>query len=137
MNHRRLWVAATIIALFIIFGFVLSVPRVRDVTEVSAPEAATMGVPSVTLRDSFKKGTHTFTGSIEVSNACASVSAEAALQGNASTTESILVALTVSNEEGICLQVPTMAPFQAVLVAPARLPVTVTVNGLVATTSAL
>jgi hypothetical protein len=137
MNHRRLWVAATIIALFILLGFVFSVPHTREVAEVFAPNATTMSTPSVSLRDSFKKGVHSFTGSLEVPDACASVSAEATLQGNASTTESILVAVTVSEDDGVCLQVPTSISFSATLEAPARLPVTVTVNGSVATTSAL
>lgn len=134
MTHTRLWVSAAIIALVVSIGFVLSVPHTRDVVEIAAPSSETK-VPLVTLHDVFKKGLHTITGSIEASNACTSVRAEASVTGEASSTQSILVAITMADEAGICLQLPTPMAFQTTISAAARLPIIVTVNGAVATTS--
>jgi len=135
-HHRRLWLAATIILVFIVAGFVFSVPRTRDIPHESALSTATSSVPTVALRDTFKKGVHTLSGSLLAPNACTSVTAEAFLQSEASTTESVLVALTMPEDVGICLQLPTRATFQTTLSAPANLPISVTVNGVTATTSA-
>ncbi len=137
MSHQRLWVAATIIALFIIIGFVLSVPHTRDVAETQVTATASSDVPSVTLRDTFKKGVHTITGSLLAPNACTTVSAQSTLQGSASSTESILVEVSMSNDVGVCLQLPTEVSFQTSLSAPAGLPFTVMVNGSPATSSVL
>ena len=136
MNHKRLWISATIIAIVILIGFVLSVPHTRDVRE-AAPEGAAANIPTVTLRDVFKKGVHTITGSVEAPNACTFASAEAMLQGDASTTQSILVNITLPTDTGVCLQLPTRAAFETTITAPARLPFTVMVNGSMATSSML
>ena len=78
MKHMRLGTAAGIIALVILFGFVLSVPRAREVAE--APQIQTEAeVPTVSLRDTFKKGVHTISGSIEAQNACMTASAQASV----------------------------------------------------------
>lgn len=135
-HHRRLWLAATIILVFIVAGFVLSVPRTRDIPQESVLSTATSSAPAVALRDTFKKGVHTLSGSLLAPNACTSVTAEAFLQGEASTTENILVALTMPEDTGICLQLPTKMDFKATLSAPADLPISVTVNGAPATISA-
>ncbi|TSC71092.1 MAG: hypothetical protein G01um101449_160 [Parcubacteria group bacterium Gr01-1014_49] len=135
MKHMRLGTAAGIIALVILFGFVLSVPRAREVAE--APQIQTEAeVPTVSLRDTFKKGVHTITGSIEAQNACMTASAQASVTGDATSTESILVAITMPVDTDFCLQVPTRVPFQTTVAAPARLPIVVTVNGATASTSA-
>lgn len=137
MRHSRLWLAATIIALALIIGFVLSVPRTRDIGDTSLPQSVVAGVPSVALRDSFKKGVHTITGSIEAPNACAVVSANAAHLNEASSTESILLEISLPEDAGVCLQMPTPMSFSATVSAPADLPITVTVNGAPATATAL
>ncbi len=136
MGHRRLWAAAGIILAVIIIGFALSVPHTRDVPQALAPTASSSSVPAVTVRDTFKKGVHTITGSVTAPNACANVSAESLLQGDALTTESILLNISLSDDVGVCLELPTQMPFQATLSAPANVPLAVTVNGLPATTSA-
>ncbi len=136
MSHTRLWVAASIIALVVIGGFVLSVPHTRDVPKTPALQSADTGVPSVSVRDLFKKGVHTITGSLLAPNACATVSAQASLQGDASSTTGILIDLMMPNDSGVCLQVPTRVTFEASVSAPASLPITVMVNGALATTSA-
>ena len=135
MNQKRLLVAAAIIAFVIIIGFVLSVPHTREVTRVFEPEPVAV-VPSVTIRDVFKKGTHTITGSLMAANACASVTAQASLDSDASSSEqNILVALTMSADTGVCLEVPTRVTFSTTIVASAQVPIIVTVNGSVATTT--
>lgn len=131
----RLGTAAGIIAFIILLGFVLSVPHTREIAEVPQPEIEDE-VPAVTVRDTFKKGVHTITGSVEARNACATASAEASVTGAATTTESILVAITLSTDTDFCLQLPTRVPFEATVAAPARLPILVTVNGASASTSA-
>ena len=135
MNHTRLLTAATIIALAVFISFVLSVPRTSDIEETLTVQSIP-SVPLVTIRDTFKKGLHTITGSIEAPNACTSVSAEASVTGDATSTQSILVAIGMPNDEGVCLQLPTRATFETSVEALAGLPLIVTVNGIIATTSA-
>ncbi len=126
---------AAIIAGIILIGFVLSVPHTREIPGASLSESTTPHISSVSLHDSFKKGLHTITGSIEVPNACASVIAEASLTGEASTTSRILVAILLPEDTGVCLQVPTVMHFSTTISAPAGLPIEATVNGIAATTS--
>lgn len=135
MSHKRLLISSAIIALAILISFVFSVPHTRDVAQKLPSTAETVSVPVVTLRDVFKKGLHTISGSIQVQNACTIVNASATLSGNASSTEGILVEISVQSDSGICLQLPTQANFQTTISAPANLPFTVTVNGSSATTT--
>jgi len=137
MSHKSLLIVATIIASIIIVGFVLSVPHTRDIPAELSSEDATPRVSPVTVRDSFKKGMHTITGSIEVPDACTTVSAQAMLTGDASSTESILVDISTSEDSGICLERTTLRHFSTTIAAPAKLPVTATVNGMQATTTVL
>ncbi|MBU6388311.1 hypothetical protein KGQ72_00295 [Patescibacteria group bacterium] len=136
MNQTRLWAAATIIALVVLIGFVLSVPHTRDVPHL-ASNTETPSIPLVTLHDVFRKGVHTITGSLEAPNACTMVSAESLLQDNASSTGRILVQISMPPDAGVCLQVPTRATFQTTIAAPVHLPIEATVNGSVASTSVL
>lgn len=134
MSHKRLWVSAIIITVIIITGFVFSVPHTRDVAKISESPNVTI-VPPVTLHDVFKKGMHTITGSLLTPNACTSVTATANLVGNASSTQSIRVAILMSNDTGVCLELPTHVNFSTTIAAPAYLPMTATVNGSAATTT--
>jgi len=137
MSHTRLWISATIIASVILIGFALSVPHTRDVKENSTLQSATSSAPQVSLRDVFKKGVHTISGSVDAPNACVPASAEASLQGDASTTQSILIKIVLPPDGGVCLQLPTRATFQTTIQAPAHLPFVITVNGVVATSTEL
>lgn len=134
MTHSRLWAAAGIIAAVIVVGFALSVPHTRDVGQVAAPLSSTTAVPSVTLRDSYKKGVHTLSGSVLAPTACMSVSAYATTTGAASST-AITLALDMPPDSGLCLQLSTPLPFSTAVAAPAGVPVAVTVNGVVASTT--
>lgn len=136
MSHTRLWLAAGIIAIVIAIGFAFSVPHTtRDTVSKSASEPVA-STPLVTLHDSYKKGSHTISGSLEAPDACGSVTPEAALMGEASSTQHIQIALTVPPTTGVCLEIPTVIKFSTTLVAPADLPITVVVNGVVASTTA-
>ena len=137
MNRMRLWVSAAIIAFIILVAFALSVPHTRDVKVDVELQTETENVPSVVLRDSFKKGVHTISGSIEAPNACTSINASATLVGNVSSKESILVTISMPSDSGICLQVPTRISFQTTVSAPANLPISATVNGFLASTTSL
>ena len=134
MSRKHLWISATIIACVIFISFALSVPHTRDVS-VGQSLAETASIPLVTLRDSFRKGVHTISGSFEAPNACMTVSAEATLVGNASSPGNILVAISMQSDPGICLQLPTRASFETTITAPADLQLRATVNGIVATTT--
>jgi len=135
MNRMRLWISAAIIAFVILVAFALSVPHTRDLGPESASIAPAATVPTVALRDAFKNGTHTITGSVETPDACTTVSASASVSGSASNTEGILVALILESDPGVCLQVPTRADFKTTVSAPAALPITATVNGSIASTT--
>ena len=137
MIHTRLWIAAAIIAVVLVAGFAFSVPHTQDGAVEASLSPATTSVPSVTLRDVFKKGTHTITGSFLAPNACTVVSAAAALLGDASSTESIRVDISLEDDEGVCLQLPTQESFSTTIAAPANLPLRATVNGEEATTTVL
>ncbi len=139
MSHKRLLISSAIIAFVVLISFSLSVPHTRDIAQKPLSAAVTENVPVVTLRDAFKKGLHTISGSLQVPNACTAVSASATLAGNASSTEGmpaqagILVAISAQPDSGVCLQLSTQANFQTTISAPANLPFTVTVNGSEAT----
>lgn len=135
-HHQRLWVAAAIIASLIAAGFLLSVPHTRDIALPEEPKMASTTTPTVTLRDVFKKGVHTITGSVEAQNACAVVTAQASIDGDAPETRRIVVAVSLKESGGVCLELPTRVNFSTTLAAPAQIPLTATVNGLAATTTA-
>ena len=134
MKYSRLWVLTTIIAFAILAGFVFSVPRARDGSKPLLQDA-TAKVPEVVLRDSFKKGMHTISGSLMAPNACSVVTAQASLSDEASTTSEIRLELSLPEDSGLCLQVPTKESFSTTVAAPAGLPIIVTVNGVSATTT--
>lgn len=132
MKYSRLWAAATIIAIVIVGGFALSVPRAGDAAKEEASEGIAERVPDVSLRDAYRKGVHTITGSLKAANACSSASAEASADAGG-----ISVAVSLLEDSGICLQVPTTVDFKTTVTAPANLPITATVNGKTATTTIL
>lgn len=135
MSRTHLLISSAIIAIAVLITFSLSVPHTRDVGVNSVLLSETESVPFVILRDSFKKGVHTISGSVEAPNACTSISASAARIGDASNKESILVAISMPPDSGICLQVPTRTSFKTTVEAPENLPVSATINGFSASTT--
>lgn len=135
MSQKRLWIAAAIIGACIVVGFLISIPHTTRDEAVVTKEQNVM--PLVALRDSYKKGQHTIAGSVTAPTACAAVTATATFLEEASSTGRIAVALSLSNETGVCLQLPTPLSFSVTLAAPAALPISVTVNGVEASTTAL
>ncbi|MCX6786757.1 MAG: hypothetical protein NTU85_03015 [Candidatus Kaiserbacteria bacterium] len=136
MGHKRFWVAASIIGGVVIIGFVLSVPHTRDVGETAVIQNETI-TPPITLRDSFKKGVHMITGALEASNACFSVTADAVILDNASGVKNILIKISMPDNTGVCLQLPTRMNFSTTISAPANLPLRATVNDREASTTVL
>lgn len=130
MHNLRFWIAAGILGFVILISFFFSVPHTRDVAlqkTVESHEAAIL--PRIALRDTYKKGVHTIVGTIEAPTACANVRAESALIGESSTTQSILVSISMPDDEGVCLKLPTSFSFSTMIDAPPSLPIVVTVNG--------
>ncbi|HET9641500.1 MAG TPA: hypothetical protein VFP46_01460 [Candidatus Paceibacterota bacterium] len=133
MSHTRLWIAAAIIAAVIVVGFVLTVPHTTEAPRsVQTQEAAP--APTVSIRDSYKKGTHTLTGSVLAPDACTTIAAEASLAGG-TTSPAILVALTTTPASGVCLELPTSLPFKVTVSAPAKAAIQTTLNGALASTT--
>lgn len=136
MSHKRLLIVATIIAVIVLAGFALSVPHTRDLGGAPSPTAGS-SMPSVALRDSFKKGVHTIAGSVTAPNPCTQVTAKATLIGDTATPTGIAVAVSMPEDSGVCLERVSTVPFSVTIVAPARLPILASVNGVTATTTDL
>lgn len=137
MRHTRLWIIATIIAGIILISFALSVPHTRDIIDSTAATRPAPSVSSVALHDSFKKGLHTITGSVKAPNPCTSLATTATLSDASSTTPSILVKISMPEDAGVCLQQSSDLTFSTTVSAPPNVPITVLVNGSVATTTSL
>lgn len=134
MRHIRLWTSAGIIAVVIFVSFVITVPHTRDLPVPVVSEAETQTIPNVSIRDAFKKGTHTITGSIMAPNPCTSVSVTAEIVG-ATSSQSILLSILMPSDAGVCLQIPVLKSFSTTMNGPSGLPIQATVNGISATTT--
>ena len=134
LKLSRLSTAAAIIAGGILVLFVLSVPRTRELP-LPTRQDEKASTPVVILHDVYKKGLHTLTGAVIAPDACATVLARATRTGTASTSPAIALMLTLREDAGICLSVPTRITFSTTLAAPNSLPLVVTVNGIEATTT--
>ena len=132
MRHRYL-TASLLIVLALVLGFWFSVPHTKD-AGLKKNLATAAAIPAVTLHDSYKKGTHTITGSLVAPDACAVVTALASLAG-ASSSPAILIAIALPATVGTCLEVPTALSFSTSIAAPANLPLYATVNGASASTT--
>lgn len=134
MLLSRLWVPAAIIAAAIIAFFLLSAPHANAPLTPLAAETAASSTPIVTVHDAFRKGVHTLSGSLQAPDPCVIASAAATLTG-ASTSEEILLDITLPPDTDVCLQEPAAAAFSTTLTAPPGLPLHVRVNGADATTT--
>ena len=136
MNFRstRLLVAALIILGVVVTGFAISVPHTKELA-VTAQKTEAAVVPAVTVHDVYKKGTHTITGTLLAPDACTSATADATLLGDASSTQTIALAVSMPEDSGVCLMRQTQVSFSTTLAAPANLPFEVTVNGVAASST--
>ncbi len=127
----RITYSALIIAFVVLITFVLSVPRSQNeqVQDYESPSLSTT-TPKLLITEEHDRGVRTFSGSLDVSNACTVVSAEAELVGNASSTQNIALYVIAPTMEGVCLQIPKTIEFEASIEAPEDLPVEVYVNGI-------
>jgi hypothetical protein len=130
MNNLRLWLATGISVVILGIVFFYSVPRTSDIPTESLAFVIEAESPSVELKDVFKAGVHTITGSVEANNACASVSAEAFYEEKETEDAHIRVAVTITPYEGVCLELPTRMNISTKVSAPAKLPLIVSVNDL-------
>lgn len=134
MSHRRLAIAAGIVIAIVFGGFLISAPRAREAREtttINTKDEATTTAP-VSVKDVYKKGVHTLSGTVTAPDACASVSASAVF---ASGNQAIALNISMPPPTGVCLTIPTDIPFRAVVTAPEDTPIAVFVNGVNATTS--
>lgn len=137
MRHTHLWAAAAILASIILASFVFLVPHTHDGVSTTLLPTTVPSVPTVALRDVFKKGIHIITGSLETPNVCTGVTVDATLTGTASSTQNILLAISMPNDSGICLQEKSTTQFSTTITAPQDSSLVVTVNGISATTTNL
>ncbi len=137
MNYTRLSILATVIVGIIIAVFLLSAPHTRDVKNTTLSTVKLVSVPSIYIKDAFRKGKHTITGSITMSTPCTSLLATANATGSASTTIGILLKINMPKDTGICLQQPLKTSFSTTVIAPKSATITITVNGAIATTTPL
>lgn len=138
MTHSRLLSAAGIILVGILIVFFLSVPHAQELaSQIGATASSTPSTPLVTLSDSYAHGVHTYSGTFLAPNACTTLSANAVLAGDASSTQTVSLSLTYPADTGVCLELPTKTSFQTTLSAPQSATATVDVNGVLASTSAL
>jgi hypothetical protein len=136
MRHIRLRITATIIGCIILAVFLLSAPHTREIVNKESSISIASTTPVVPLSDSYKKGVHTITGLITAPTVCTTLSVDASLIDRDST-PSILLTLSLPKDVGICLQRETSLRFSKTITAPANLPIITTVNGVVASTTAL
>lgn len=128
MSHKRLYIAAAIVAVLVLISFLVSVPRAED-GEVEALGGDVQAVaPEVQLTSAYAKGVYTISGTVLAPDVCAAASAEARPVGDPAT--GIEVAITLSESEDVCLEVPTKQRFSTTITAPAELPIVATVNGV-------
>ncbi|MBU6321379.1 MAG: hypothetical protein KGI78_01070 [Patescibacteria group bacterium] len=134
-SNARLILVTAIIAAALVGGFFLLTPHAREVRVASpSPAATASATPAITFKDAFKKGVHTFSGTVEAPDACASVSAAASV---ATSTDNprIILDLSMPATEGLCLELPTPVSFSTTFAASSSLPIEVRVNGALATTT--
>ena len=137
MKQMRLWAAATVMAIVIIGVCIVSLPHTKNLSTPTASRAeASSTEPVVTLQDVYRKGVHTLSGTLQAPDACTFATASATLIGATSSSQSIVLAISMPADVGVCLQLPQPTAFSTTLSAPQGLPIAVTVNGATASTSA-
>lgn len=127
MSHKRLYIAAAIVAVLVLISFLISVPRAEDGAEVARTEETSTVPSEISLSSVYNKGAYTISGAVLAPDACTSATTEARLVGDPAT--GIEVAITLSESDDVCLEIPTMTRFSLSLTAPAELPIAATVNG--------
>ncbi len=131
MTTRRVAGATIIILLVLILGFTLSVPRIQDVAEESetlrTEESVT--VPTLTLERSYRRGTHTLTGTLLVDTYCTMVTTEAVVTPEDVSPSVITLKLATEEVAGVCLMLAEERSFSVSIEAPEDSMVEVFVNG--------
>lgn len=132
----RIALGTSVLIVITVLIFVFSIPHANTPGESGpAPLVIAPVVPGISIRDVYKKGAHTITGSLKVPNHCTTVSVESVLDGEP--TKGILILLTVLEDEGICLQEKVERSFTTSIVAEEKMPIRVLINGTEATVTLL
>lgn len=126
----RIGFAAFVIVVFL--GTVLFALRTSEAPHTTEPLTASSTPPAVSLKDSYKKGAHTLTGSLTVPTPCHSVTASASFLPS-EVPPTIRVDVDAPADDGLCLTLPTDKTFSLSVSAPQDVPTVVYVNGIPAT----
>jgi hypothetical protein len=127
MNFRLVF-AVFFFVVLVIVGYAFFVPHTTK-DEVPPPvESEPQPAPLVTLSSSFRRGVHTFEGTVEAPTPCTTVGVETTVAS--STPSRITLSLTLAPDEGVCIQVVRALPFEATAEAPEDAFVELTVNGV-------
>lgn len=135
----RIWSAAIIIAAVLIIGFALSVPHVRDLGDTAATTTENASTtPTVYIHDAYKKGIHTITAKVLLPDACTTISGDVSVIPSAAsgTPDSITLALDMPPDSGICLEEPATTTLTFTVSAETGTPISATINGTDASTTA-
>jgi hypothetical protein len=116
-----------------IAGFALFIPHANKGGEQSPHLEQSTMLPSVSLSDSYKKGIHTISGTVEAPTPCITLTADTSVASG--TPDTISVMITMPADTGICLQVITDLPFNVTVAAGMDARIVALVNGVVASTT--
>lgn len=136
MTRRpQFWVALLCVGIVLLAAYSISVERAREVA-VPAPKVAAEAPPVAldSYADSYRRGTHTVSGSVAVPTPCYVVTAAATTDAS-STPERIRVDISAPPDTGSCLMLPDTKPFSVTATAPADADISLYVNGALATTT--
>ncbi len=127
------------VATILLIGlYALYIPH-ANLNNETAPLAEITPVPAppVFLKDAYRKGEHTISGSLLAPTACTTLTATANVSPSAasSTPETITITLLMPPDTGVCLQQLTKMSFTVSATAAADALFHVLVNGQVASTT--
>lgn len=130
MTTRRVTGSALIILLVLFLGFTLSVPRTKDIveegdalqTQESHPQ------PTLSLERSYRRGTHTLTGTLLVDTRCTKLTTEVEVTPEGIVPPTITLRLATEDTAGVCLMLSEERAFSITADAPEDATVLVFVN---------
>ena len=128
-HHRRIGII--VFAVILIAGITFFAVRTGREEAPKFDTKTETPTPVVTLKDSYKKGVHTYTGTYTVATPCHTISATATVA--VGTPDVVTIAITAPADEGMCVQVIATKTFTVTATAGKDAKVEVQVNGVPAT----
>ena len=119
-----------VIILLVVVGVTFFAVRTGKESPPKFTNTKEVVIPTVTLKDSYKKGTHTYAGSLSVPTPCHTVSATIAVTPG--TPDAVRIDVTAPPDEGMCVQLVTTKTFSLTAKAGSDATVGVYVNGTLA-----